>query len=259
MRRQLLTGLLMTIALTVLLGLVYPFVMTGIAQVAFHDRANGSLVKVDGKVVGSSLIGQNFALKDGSPDPRYFQPRPSAAGAGYDALASAGSNNGPTNANQIGNVPGVAIDTATGKPLKSNPYATPSDPYCVPVQASDKAGNAITDQAGNAVYEKNRDGTYVCDPNTVPQRVLAYRAFNGLSADTKAPVDAVTASGSGLDPDISLANARLQAARVARARKLPVAQVLDLVDQHTDKRQLGFLGETTVNVLDLNLALDQVR
>jgi potassium-transporting ATPase KdpC subunit len=257
MRRQLLTGLLMTIALTVLLGLVYPFVMTGIAQLAFHDRANGSLVKVDGKVVGSSLIGQNFALKDGSPDPRYFQPRPSAAG--YDALASQGSNNGPTNANQIGNVPGVAIDTSTGKPLTSNPYATPSDPYCVPVPASDKAGNAITDNAGNAVYEKNRDGTYVCDPNTVPQRVLAYRAVNDLPANTKVPVDAVTASGSGLDPDISVANARLQAARVARARKLSVAQVLDLVDQHTDKRQLGFLGETTVNVLDLNLALDQVR
>jgi K+-transporting ATPase ATPase C chain len=259
MRRQLLTGLLMTIAMTVLVGLAYPFAMTGIAQVAFHDRANGSLVMVGGRVVGSSLIGQNFVLKDGAPDPRYFQPRPSAAGDGYDALSSGGSNLGPSNPNLIGNVPRVAIDASTGKPLTSNPYATPSDPYCVPVPATDKDGNGITDKAGNAVYEKTADGTYVCDSNTVPQRVMAYRSFNELSATTKVPVDAVTASASGLDPDISVANARLQAARVARARNLPVSQVRDLVDQHTDKRQLGILGEETVNVLDLNLALDRVR
>jgi potassium-transporting ATPase KdpC subunit len=248
MRRQLLTGLMMTIAMIALLGLVYPFVMTGVAQVLFRPQANGSFVKENGKVVGSSLIGQNFVLKDGSADPKYFQPRPSAAGAGYDAMSSGGSNNGPTNRNLIGNVPGVAIDPSTDKPLKSNPYATPSDPYCVPVQATDKSGNGITDKAGNTVYEKNKDGTYVCYPGAVPERVLAYRAFNNLSADTKVPVDAVTASGSGLDPDISVANARLQAARVARARKLPVQQVLDLVGQHTNDQQLGFLGEKTVNV-----------
>ena len=94
---------------------------------------------------------------------------------------------------------------------KTNPYATPSDPYCVPVQATDKDGNDITDKAGNAVYEKNKDGTYVCDPNTVPERVLAYRQLNGLGANVKVPVDAVTASASGLDPDISIANADLQA------------------------------------------------
>jgi potassium-transporting ATPase KdpC subunit len=196
MRRQLLTGLLMTIALTVLVGLVYPFVMTGVAQVAFHDRANGSFVKANGKVVGSSLIGQNFVLKNGDPDPRYFQPRPSAAGDGYDALSSGGSNDGPSSQTLLENV---------------------SD------------------------------------------RVAAYRKLNGLAANAKVPVDAVTASASGLDPDISVANARLQAARVARARKLPVSQVLALVDQHTDKRPLGIFGEETVNVLDLNLALDQVR
>jgi K+-transporting ATPase ATPase C chain len=259
MRRQLLTGLLMTIAMIVLIGLIYPFAMTGIAQVFFKDRANGSFVKANGKVVGSSLIGQNFVLKDGSPDPKYFQPRPSAAGDGYDAMASGGSNDGPSNANLIGNVPGVAIDASTGKPFKSNPYATPTDPYCVPVQATDKDGNGVTDQAGNAVYEKNRDGTYACDPNTAPQRALAYRALNNLSSTTKVPVDAVTASASGLDPDISVANARLQAPRVAQARKLSEQQVLDLVDQHTDKRQLGILGEETVNVLDLNLALDQLK
>jgi K+-transporting ATPase ATPase C chain len=259
MRRQLLTGLLMTIVMIVLVGLVYPFAMTGVAQVLFNRQANGSLVKVDGKVVGSSLIGQNFVLKDGSPDPKYFQPRPSAAGDGYDAMSSGGTNNGPSNANLIGNVPGVAIDPATGTPWKSNPYATKSDPYCVPVQATDPDGNGITDKAGKAVYEKNDDGSYVCDAKTVPQRVLAYRSFNNLDENAKVPVDAVTASGSGLDPDISVANARLQAARVAEARRLPVDQVLELVDAHTDNRQLGFLGEETVNVLDLNLALDQVR
>src|SRR5262249_1066969 len=170
MRRQLLTGLLMTIAMMLLVGLIYPFAMTGIAQVAFHDRANGSLVKVDGKYVGSSLIGQNFVLKDGSPDPRYFQPRPSAAGDGYDAMASGGTNNGPSNANLIGNVPKVAIDASTGKPFTSNPYATPSDPYCVHVQATDKDGNGITDKVGNAVYENSHNGRDVCCPNTVPQR-----------------------------------------------------------------------------------------
>ena len=196
MRRQLLTGLLMTIAMIVLVGLVYPFVMTGIAQVAFHDRANGSLVKVNGKVVGSSLIGQNFVREDGSPDPKYFQPRPSAAGDGYDAMSSGGSNDGPSSQTLLDNV---------------------SD------------------------------------------RVKAYRELNGLAASVRVPVDAVTASASGLDPDISVANARLQAARVARARDLPERQVLELVAAHTDDRPLGFLGEKTVNVLDLNLALDQVR
>jgi K+-transporting ATPase ATPase C chain len=194
MRRQLLTGLLMTIALTVLVGLVYPFVMTGIAQVAFHDRANGSLVKVDGKVVGSSLIGQNFALKDGSPDPRYFQPRPSAAGDGYDAMASAASNLGPN------------------------------------------------------------DETLLAD---VEQRAVEYRQANGLAPDAQVPVDAVTASGSGLDPHISVANARLQATRVADARGLDFDQVLALVDQYTESPSIGVLGTKGVNVLRLNLALDQ--
>jgi len=196
MRRQLLTGLLMTIALTVLLGLVYPLAMTGVAQVVFPDRANGSLVKDDGRVVGSSLIGQRFVRKDGSPDPRYFQPRPSAAGDGYDALSSGGSNDGPSSQTLLTNV---------------------SD------------------------------------------RVAAYRTLNGLAPHATVPVDAVTASGSGLDPDISAANALLQAPRVARARRIPVATVLALVRSHTDGRQLGFLGEKTVNVLDLNLALDRTR
>jgi K+-transporting ATPase ATPase C chain len=196
MRRQLLTGLLMTVALTVLVGLVYPFVMTGIAQAFMGSRADGSFVKKDGRVVGSSLIGQSFLLADGKPDPRYFQSRPSAAGDGYDALSSGGSNDGPSSPTLLTNV---------------------SD------------------------------------------RVAAYRRLNGLSRSTPVPVDAVTASGSGLDPDISVANALLQAPRVARARGLEAEQVLQLVGAHTDDRQVGILGEKTVNVLDLNLALDKVR
>jgi len=194
MRRQLLTGLRMTIALTILVGLAYPLAMTGIAQALMKSKANGSFVSEKGKVVGSSLIGQNFTLKNGDPDPRYFQPRPSNAGDdGYDALASAGSNLGPSNPDLLA---------------------------------------------------------------TVKHRVIAYRRLNGLAPDASVPVDAVTSSGSGLDPDISVANAQLQVSRVARTRGVSDAQVHALVATHTRGRQLGILGETTVNVLELNLALD---
>jgi K+-transporting ATPase ATPase C chain len=202
------------------------------------------------------LIGQNFTDANGNPLPKYFQPRPSAAGDGYDGLKSGGSNLGPTNPKLIGNVPGVAIG-ADGRPIKKNDYATAADPYCVPVQATDKGGNMITDNSGNPVYEKNNDGTYVCDPNTVPERAMAYRSLNGLASDVQVPVDAVTASASGLDPQISVQNARLQAARVARARNLPLVAVQRAIAAHTQGRAWGFLGEQTVNVLDLNLALDR--
>ena len=187
MRRQLVPALLAFLALTVLTGVVYPLVVTGIAQVAFPGRADGSLVERDGAVVGSRLIGQSFT------DERYFQPRPSAAGDGYDGAASSASNLGPTNP-------------------------------------------ALLD--------------------AVEERVAAYRELNGLAAEAEVPVDAVTSSGSGLDPHISPANARLQAPRVAEARGLSVDEVLELVDEHEDGRPLGFLGEPGVNVLELNLALD---
>jgi potassium-transporting ATPase KdpC subunit len=197
LRRQFVTGLLMTVVLTVLLGFVYPLVVTGISQVTMSKRANGSLVTANGKVVGSSLIGQNFTDAKGNPLVQYFQPRPSAAGTkGYDAMSSSGSNLGPSNPTLL---------------------------------------------------------------DSVAQRVAQYRKLNGLAADVKVPVDAVTASASGLDPQISVANARLQAARVARARNLTGAQVSSLIAAHTQGRQLGILGEQTVNVLDLNLALDRVR
>jgi K+-transporting ATPase ATPase C chain len=194
LRRQLLTGLRMTVAMIVLVGLIYPLVVTGIAQGLMSKRANGSLVAVNGKPVGSSLIGQNFTDKDGNPLPQYFQPRPSVAGDGYDALASGGSNLGPSNQDLI---------------------------------------------------------------DAVQERVAAYRTLNGLAADATVPVDAVTASASGLDPAISLANARLQAPRIAKTRGLGNDQVNQLIDKHTQDRPWGFLGEQTVNVLELNLALDR--
>jgi potassium-transporting ATPase KdpC subunit len=239
MRRQLLTGLLVTICLVVLVGVVYPVAVWGVGRMAFRHQTDGSFVTVNGKPVGSSLIGQSFTDKNGDPLPRYFQPRPSSAGSsGYDPTSSGGSNLGPANPNLVGN----SIDDPA-----ANPYRTPADPYCVPVPVPGKPG-----------YQKNPDGSYVCNPNTVPERVIAYRELNGLDPAAPVPVDAVTASGSGLDPDISVANALDQAPRVARARGLPLAGVIALVHQHTAGRPWGILGEKTVNVLDLNLALDRL-
>jgi K+-transporting ATPase ATPase C chain len=231
MRRQLIPAVLSMVIFTVQLGLVSPLVVTGVAQAAFKHKADGSLVKENGKTVGSSMLAQAFTNAKGVPIKKYFQPRPSAAS--YDPTYSTGSNYGPLNPKLIAK--------------------------CLPVQKTDKAGNPVVDKKGNPVYETNPDGTKVCDPNTVPQRAKAYRKLNGLSGATKIPVDAVTASASGLDPDISVANARLQAARVATARGLSKAKVQQLVDNHINGRPLGFIGEKTVNVLDLNLALDQLR
>jgi K+-transporting ATPase ATPase C chain len=185
--RQLGPAVLGILVFTVLCGLIYPLVVTGVAQAAFNNKANGSLIKVDGQVVGSRLLGQQFVA------PEYFHPRPSAAGAGYDGLASAASNLGPNNTDFL---------------------------------------------------------------STVDDRVAAYRQENNLPASQEVPVDAVTASGSGLDPDISVANAKLQAPRVAAARGLSVDQVLQAIDAHTSSRQWGIFGEPGVNVLELNLALD---
>jgi potassium-transporting ATPase KdpC subunit len=189
-RRQLLPALVAFLAFTVLTGIAYPLAVTGVAQVAFPERADGSLIERDGEVVGSHLIGQAFS------ESRYFHPRPSAAGDGYDAMASSPSNLGPTNADLL---------------------------------------------------------------EAVEEREGAYRQENRLGPDEHVPIDALTSSGSGLDPHISLANARLQAPRVARARGLDLDEVLALLDGHTEGRSLGFLGEPGVNVLELNLALDGER
>ncbi len=188
MKSHILPAFRMTLVLTMLTGLIYPGVVTGIAQVLFPAQAHGSLVTVHGTVIGSSLIGQNFSKAE------YFHPRPSAAGdKGYDASASAGSNLGPTNQKLIDRVK-VSIDQ----------YRKENPDYTGPI-----------------------------------------------------PADAVTTSASGIDPDISPANADIQAVRVARARAVDPARVREVVARITDKPWLGFIGEPRVNVLLLNLALDE--
>ena len=251
--RHLVASAIMLLGVTLVLGFGYPLVVTGLSQLFFHQQANGSLLYRNGKLVGSALLGQSFTDSKGNPLPQYFQPRPSAAGAGYDASSSGASNLGPSNPLLIGFVPGVNTVGLDGSPSATNPFATKADPACVP---TDPQGNPVTSPAPGQKYAKASDGSYVCDPNTIPQRAIAYRAFNGLAANASVPVDAVTASGSGLDPDISVQNALDQAPRVARARHLATAQVTAMVHRYTQGRQWGFLGEPTVNVLKLNLALD---
>jgi K+-transporting ATPase ATPase C chain len=254
MRRHFLASIVMLVTLTAVLGFGYPLVVTGLAELGFAHQANGSLI-YRGKLVGSSLLGQSFTDASGAPLPRYFQSRPSAAGSGYNASSSGATNLGPSNPLLVGFVAGVNTIGLDGKPSATNPFATSADPECVPL---DLKGNPVTSPTPGQRYAKTRRGSYVCDPATVPERALAYRAFNGLRRGAPVPVDAVTASASGLDPDISVANALDQAGRVARARHLPQPEVTGLVRRYTAGRQLGFLGEPAVNVLELNLALDNL-
>ena len=251
--RHLAASVVMLLVVTLVLGFGYPLVVTGLSQLFFHRQANGSLVYHDGKLAGSALLGQEFTDSKGNPLPRYFQPRPSDAGTGYDGASSGASNLGPSNPLLVGFVAGVNTVGLNGKPSAVNSFATPADPACVP---TDPQGNPVTSPAPGQKYAKTAAGGYVCDPDTIPERALAYRAFNGLAANASVPVDAVTASGSGLDPDISVQNALDQAARVARARHLPVQQVIAVVHRDTQGREWGFLSEPTVNVLQINLALD---
>ena len=182
-----LTAILFTLVTTVIFGVIYPLTVTGMAQLLFHDRANGQLIERNGKLVGSRIIGQAFT------GPNYFHPRPSSAGTGYDPMASGGSNLAPTNKNLIERVKG---DVQT-------------------------------------LHAEN--------PNAA------------------IPVDLVTTSGSGLDPDISPESAEFQIPRVAHSRNMKQEDVRALVQKHTKGRDLGFLGEPRVNVLELNLELDSVH
>ena len=253
MRRHLVASLLMLLAVTLAFGFAYPLVVTGLSQLFFHKQANGSLIYRNGKLAGSARLGQEFTDAKGNPLPQYFQPRPSNAGTGYDASSSGASNLGPSNPLLTGFVAGVNTVGLDGRPSAANPFATRSDPACVP---TDPQGKPVTSPAPGQKYAKTADGEYVCDPDTIPERAIAYRQLNGLPARVLVPVDAVTASGSGLDPDISVQNALDQAPRVARARHLPTSRVIALVHRDTEGRQWGFLGEPVVNVVELNLALD---
>jgi len=201
------TSLLLTLVLAVLLCGVYPAVVWAGAHLLFPSKADGSLVlDSTGAVRGSSLLAQNFTSE------KYFWPRPSAAGSGWDATSSSGTNLGPTSAK-----------LANG------------------VHAKDAAGNEVNDPG-------NFDG--------IKDLVAAYRTAHELKDTESVPADAVTRSGSGLDPEISVANALVQAARVARARQRPLAQVQALVAAITQGRDLGVFGEPRINVLQINRALE---
>ncbi|HZT78146.1 MAG TPA: potassium-transporting ATPase subunit C [Vicinamibacterales bacterium] len=242
MWKELKAGFLMMVALTVITGLLYPAVITVFAQVFFKDQANGSLVSVNGQVVGSRLIGQSFTK------PEYFHPRPSAAGTnGYDPTASAGSNLGPTSAKLFNGTTKVD-DKTKAETVDFDGLKDRLVHYCV--------DNDIP-------YESSKPLDAFKDAKGDLDDVKLIKAFNDDKAPltfvpkVSIPADAVTGSASGLDPDISPANADLQAARVAKARGASVERVKTIVAQHTAGRTLGFLGEPHVNVLELNLALDE--
>ncbi len=172
LRRHLITSVALSAIVFVGLGLVYPLAVFAVAKLAFGDRADGSFVERGGQAVGSALIGQAFLDEEGNPDPRYFQSRPSAAGAGYDPTASAATNLGPGDPRLVGFVPGVNTVDLDGNPSPTNPFATDADPYCVPL---DTEANPVPSPSGGEQYATDDVGDYVCYPNTIPQRVLAYR------------------------------------------------------------------------------------
>ena len=240
MMKELGPGLRLTLALTILTGLLYPAVMTGVSELIFPKQANGSLVSVHGKLVGSSLIAQGFTK------PEYFHPRPSAAGNGYDATSSSGTNLGPTSAK--------LLHGTTKKDDKNND-----------VVDFDGIDDRIVHYCleNGIPYESSAPLDQFKDSQGNLDDVKLIKAFNDdktplvFTPKSPIPADAVTMSASGLDPHISPANAELQAARVAKARGVSAEQVKPLIAQFTERADWGFLGEPRVNVLMLNVALDQ--
>ena len=240
MWQQILPGLRIKLFMTVVLGIVYPLFMTGISQVLFPRQANGSLITDGGKVIGSELIAQNFTK------PEYFHPRASAAGNGYDATSSGGTNLGPTSAKLLRGT--TKMDDKKNEVVDFDGISLRIVHYCL--------DNDIP-------YESSIPMDQFKAANGDLDEVKLIKAFNDDKAPLvftpKAPIpaDAVTASASGLDPHISPAFAEAQAGRVAKARGASVDQVNRLVAQFTEPPVLGLLGEPRVNVLTLNLALDR--
>ncbi|QDY06280.1 potassium-transporting ATPase subunit C [Micromonospora sp. HM134] len=280
---QHLAALRALLVFTVLLGVAYPLALVAAGRLPGLDaKADGSLLTVDGRTVGSALIGQSFTDADGNPVPRYFQSRPSAAGDGYDPTASAASNLGPES----------VLDTLAADPQQSTrsllsqvcarsravgllegvdgrrPYCTPDGVGAVlAVFRADGLTGRITRVV--SVNQTAPATPFVASWQGVPVELAEpgedYRAAGGLVTPVRGdapehpavPADAVTASGSGLDPHISPAYAEIQVARVARERGADPAVVRRLVREHTTGRTLGFMGAPAVNVLELNLALDR--
>jgi K+-transporting ATPase ATPase C chain len=282
--RQHLAAIRAVIVLTLVTGVIYPLVATGVAQALFNDKANGSLIEKDGKTVGSSLIGQSFTDKEGNPIRKYFQSRPSAAGDGYDPTSTAAGNLGPEDVVDTLPVPGAKDEEgnpdegkqslltqvcARSKAVGELEDVSGARPYCTPdgvgavlkvfpavgtptravsVNQACPAAPFVASYQGVQV-ECGKPGEDYSGGRTVPVR--------GDVTKVEVPADAVTASGSGLDPHISVGYAELQAARVARERGLELSKVKALIEEHTTGRALGFMGEPAVNVLELNLALDK--
>ncbi|MFJ4657306.1 potassium-transporting ATPase subunit C [Nocardia sp. NPDC088792] len=267
--------------LTVIVGLLYPLAMTGVSQV-LSNRADGQPLYRDGKLVGSALIGQSFTDSNGNALPKYFQSRPSAAGNGYDPTASGASNLGPEN--DVDTLPDPA-DPKSGKQSLLTQICARSKavgdlegvdgsrPYCTSdgvgavlgvYRADGLTGNVTRvvslNQACPAIpFMQSYDGVAVeCGkPGEDYSAALIVPIRGDAPRKPVVPADAVTASGSGLDPQISPAYADLQAPRIARERHLPLDRVHALIQSHTTGRTLGFLGQPGVNVLELNLALDR--
>ncbi|MGW4640670.1 potassium-transporting ATPase subunit C [Sphaerisporangium sp. NPDC004334] len=273
------------LVLTVITGVIYPLVATGVAQAVFHDGANGSIVHDKaGKDVGSALLGQSFTDADGAPVRKYFQSRPSAAGDGYDPTSTAASNLGPEDVLDVLPVPGAKDDEGapdTGKQSLLTQVCARSKavgelegvsgarPYCTP----DGVGAVLKVFPATGAPTRAVSVNQACPATPFITTYQGVKVECGKPGDDHAagrtvtvrgtatalvPPDAVTASGSGLDPDISPAYAELQAPRVARERGLGLDKVKALIERNTTGRGLGFMGEPAVNVLSLNLALDRL-
>ncbi|MFV8162699.1 potassium-transporting ATPase subunit C [Mycobacterium sp. 134] len=279
--RQHAAALRALLVLTVILGIGYPVFIWLVAQIpGLRDKADGSLIEVNGKPVGSSLIGQSFTDADGNPLPRYFQSRPSAAGDGYDPMATSASNLGPESVVDTPDKPSLlTLVCSRSAAVGELDGVDGARPFCT----GDGVGAVLSvigprDARGNVIHPtKVVSVNQPCDTTKTPfvdtyegVRVECAKAGEDYStglivpirgsapADPAVPADAVTASGSGLDPHISLAYADLQVNRVAKARGLNPELVRSMVAQHTDGRTLGFFGEPRVNVLELNIALDSL-